>query len=337
MIQPDPADEAGTPTTADAARVTTSVFHEGEQSVQRRAGAFEQAARLGPQMVQRTLDRKFAHFLASQPVIYVAASTPAAVWVSALFGTPGFAHAASPTTVRVRADLDPVDPFSAATQSGPVAVGMLVLEPMTRSRIRINGIARRTGYGLAIELTEAFGNCPKYIQRRHPIKLATEVSADARTPRRGSFLDCSERLLIATADTFIVGSRHPTRGADASHRGGRPGFVAVSDDGSGLTFPDYQGNNMFQTLGNLTADPAIGLLLVDWNSGRTLQLAGTAEVVWNQARVAIWPGAERLVDVRIADVVNRPDGLPLIWHLDETHRLNPKVPHRGSSFAPPDE
>ena len=317
---------------ADAGPVT-SVFHEGEQSVQRRAGAFEQAGRLGPHMIQRALDRKFAHFLASQPVIYMAASAATGVWVSALFGTPGFAHATSPTTVRVRADLDSVDPFSAATQSSAVAVGMLVLEPMTRSRIRINGLAHRTEYGLEIELAEAFGNCPKYIQRRHPIKLAAEVAAEAKTPRRASVLDSSERLLIAAADTFIVGSRHPTRGADASHRGGRPGFVAVSDDGSRLTFPDYQGNNMFQTLGNLTADPAIGLLFVDWRSGRTLQLAGTAEIVWEAARVAGWPSAERLVDVQIADVVNRPDGLPLIWHLDETHRLNPDVPHTGSAFA----
>jgi hypothetical protein len=90
---------------------------------------------------------------------------------------------------------------------------------------------------------------------------------------------------------------------------------------------------MFQTLGNLTADPAIGLLFVDWNSGRTLQLAGTAEVVWDAARIAIWPRAERLVDVRLADVVDRPDGLPLIWQLDEPHRLNPDVPHTGSAVS----
>jgi uncharacterized protein len=332
MIRPDPTDESGTPPMADAAP-TRNVFHEGEQSVQLQAGAFEHAARLGPHMIQRALDRQFAQFLASQPVIYMAASTPTGVWVSALFGTPGFAHARSPTRVRVRADLDPADPLSAATQSGPVAVGILVLESMTRTRIRINGLAHRTEYGLEIELAEAFGNCPKYIQRRHPVKLADQPSADARTPRRASVLDSSEQPLIKNADTFVVGSRHPTRGADASHRGGRPGFVAVFDDGSRLTFPDYQGNNMFQTLGNLTADPAIGLLFVDWNSGRTLQLAGNAEIVWEAARLAIWPRAERLVDVRIAHVVDRPHGLPLIWHLDETYRLNPEVPQTGSASA----
>ena len=281
-------------------------------------------------MIQAALDPDFARFLASEPVVYVAASTPTAVWVSPLWGRPGFARAASPTIVRVNAQLDPVDPLTTAIASGPVPIGMLVLEPMTRARIRINGLAHRTEHGLEIELTEAFGNCLKYIQRRHPVGLADPVVGQGAAPRRGSHLDSSERRLIGAADTFIVGSRHPTRGADASHRGGRPGFVEVSQDGSGLTFPDYQGNNMFQTLGNLSVDPAIGLLFVDWHSGRTLQLAGRAEIVWDAARIARWPKAQRLVEVQIVDVVNRAEGLPLVWELVESHRLNPEIPKRGS-------
>jgi uncharacterized protein len=86
--------------------------------------------------------------------------------------------------------------------------------PSSRSA-PINGLADRTEYGLEVELAEAFGNCPKYIHRRHPVKLADQPSADARTPRRASVLDSSEQLLIKDADTSIVGSRHPTRGADA--------------------------------------------------------------------------------------------------------------------------
>jgi predicted pyridoxine 5'-phosphate oxidase superfamily flavin-nucleotide-binding protein len=213
MIQPDPTDESGARPMADAASVT-SVFHEGEQLVQRRAGAFEHAARLGPHMIQRSLDRKFGQFLAGQPVIYMAASTATDVCLSALFGAPGFAHATSPTTVRVRADLDPFDPFSAATQSGAVAVGMLVLEPMTRSRIRINGLARRRECGLEIELAEAFGNCPKYVQPRHPVRLAAEVAADARSPRRAS-VTC---LLGTSAHRR---RRHLYRRQPASHAGRR--------------------------------------------------------------------------------------------------------------------
>ena len=64
-------------------------------------------------------------------------------------------------------------------------------------------------------------------------------------------------------------------GLDASHRGGRPGFVAVSNDGM-LAFDDYSGNDMFQTLGNLTSNPAAAMLFVDFETAATLQLSGEA-------------------------------------------------------------
>jgi len=74
---------------------------------------------------------------------------------------------------------------------------------------------------------------------------------------------------------------------------------------------------MFQTLGNLTVDPAIGLLFVDWDTGETLQITGKATLDWDPDRVAAWPKAERLVGVRVEEVVDRPAGLPIIWELVE--------------------
>lgn len=304
----------------------SGVFHAGEEVVQKRAGVFDQAARLGPRMVQRALNDEFAQFLASEPVIFLSASAPSGpVWVSALFGPPGFAAATSARQVRVRTAIGPADPLSPVLDAG-AAVGVLVLEPMTRSRIRLNGSATRTADGFTIELKEVFGNCPKYIQRRHPIAVADELTGPKGDARARRSLDEGQRTLVRSADTFFIGSRHPAGGADTSHRGGRPGFVAVSEDGSSLVFPDYQGNNMFQTLGNLAVDPAIGLLFIDWLTGRTLQLTGSAEIVWADDRVTRWPKAQRLLDVAVDQVIDRPDGLPLMWELVETHRLNPAVP-----------
>jgi uncharacterized protein len=207
---------------------------------------------------------------------------------------------------------------------------MLVIEPMTRSRIRLNGTARPTPRGLVLELRECFRNCPKSIQRRQPVAVAPPLEPTVAPVHLSDALDPGQRALIAAADTFVIGSRHPERGADASHRGGRPGFVSLSADGRSLTFPDYQGNTMFQTLGNLAVDPAVGLLLVDWDTGRTLQLSGRATIDWNQERIANWPNAERLVDVRIEKVVDRPAGLLIVWELVESHRLNPPVPAEPS-------
>ena len=84
--------------------------------------------------------------------------------------------------------------------------------------------------------------------------------------------------MIESADTFFLGTTHPDSGNDASHRGGPPGFVRVTGDG--LWWPDYPGNNMFNSFGNLAVDPTAALLFVDFGTGRTLQLSGTATVDW---------------------------------------------------------
>jgi len=82
---------------------------------------------------------------------------------------------------------------------------------------------------------------------------------------------------------------------------------------------------MFQTLGNLAVEPAAGLLFIDWTSGRTLQITGQAQVIWDRERVERWPGVERLVDVRIGATIDRAHALPLRWEFVEAHRLNPPV------------
>jgi len=91
-------------------------------------------------------------------------------------------------------------------------------------------------------------------------------------------------------------------GADASHRGGLPGFVRV-ESVNRLVFPDYRGNRMFNTLGNLELSPRAGLLFPDFTTGDALQLSGRAAVLWDDPRLAEFPGAERLVVFDIEKVV----------------------------------
>jgi predicted pyridoxine 5'-phosphate oxidase superfamily flavin-nucleotide-binding protein len=301
-----------------------SVFHEGELAVQRRAGVGQMAAKLGPRVVQPRLDPQFAEFLARQRFVIVSSSTPAGrTWASVLVGPPGFARACSSDLVAVRTEIADDDPLTRALDQETAALGLLALEPMSRGRIRINGLGRHTRTGLEIDVSEVFGNCPKYIQRRVP--RASDAGTNAVGVLVGQRLDENQTAFVETADTFFLASRHPHRGADASHRGGRPGFVAVSEQGAVVSFPDYRGNNMFQTLGNLAVDPTAGLLFIDWTRGRTLQITGQAEVIWDRQRVERWPGAERLVDVRIDATIDRAHALPLRWEFVEAHRLNPLV------------
>ncbi|HJZ47355.1 MAG TPA: pyridoxamine 5'-phosphate oxidase family protein, partial [Roseiflexaceae bacterium] len=83
------------------------------------------------------------------------------------------------------------------------------------------------------------------------------------------------------------------------------------------------GNTMFQTLGNLQANPQAGLLLIDFASGATLQMAGTTRIIWDAERVAEFAGAERLVEVTVADVVEIADAHPFRSHTVEYSPFNP--------------
>ena len=79
---------------------------------------------------------------------------------------------------------------------------------------------------------------------------------------------------------YVLPRHHsPERGDETSHRGGPAGFVYA--DRKAVEWPDYPGNNMFNSFGNLAVDPTAALLFIDFRSGRTLQLSGSANVVWD--------------------------------------------------------
>ncbi|MFK0043544.1 pyridoxamine 5'-phosphate oxidase family protein [Streptomyces sp. NPDC090741] len=96
--------------------------------------------------------------------------------------------------------------------------------------------------------------------------------------RHATSLASDQARLIRAADTFFLGTTHPQRGNDASHRGGLPGFVRV--EGGSLWWPDYPGNNMFNSLGNPAVDSAAALLFADFVTGHTVHLSGAAVLEW---------------------------------------------------------
>jgi uncharacterized protein len=267
-------------------------YHGGELEVQRRAGGEEIAARL-LRGVRDELPYAAREFLADQPMLCVASIDGADVRADLLHGAPGFISTPDEHTVHV----------AGRAFEGPV--GLLALEPATRRRMRVNGHATATASGFAVRADEVYSNCPKYIQRREIVGLSDDPPG---RPREG--LNESDGELIAAADTFFVATA-AHGGADASHRGGSPGFVTVDEDR--LTFPDYPGNNMYGTLGNLLANPRIGLLFVDWGTGDTLQLSGGAEV----------DPDSRAVHVTIERATRTPNAIPLRWLLLERSRFNP--------------
>lgn len=304
--------------------MTEDVYHEGEIAVQRRAGARERADKMAG-MVEGSIpaSEDVRALVDDQPHAVVASvDREGNVWTSFLTGRPGFIHVADDRTVRFEADPVDGDPLADHLREG-VPAGVLLVDPRDRNRLRLNGVARPagtgTGFDLAIE--EAFPNCPKYIQRRSFDRVVDggDGTGGERTVVAG--LRPDHREWIESADTFFIGSYHPPAGADASHRGGDPGFVDV--EGDTIVYPDYPGNSMFCTLGNVAAHSRVGLLFVDFTDGRTLQITGRAEIVWDDDRVAAVDGAERLVEITAERTVDLAAGTPLRWSLEERSPFNP--------------
>ena len=97
-----------------------------------------------------------------------------------------------------------------------------------------------------------------------------------------------------------------------SHRGGPAGFIHVQGDRE-LLVPDYSGNRMFMTLGNIQADGRAGLLFIDFERGDLLTLTGRAEIVWDGPDLAALPDAERAWRFRLDEGWWLREALPLRW------------------------
>ncbi len=102
---------------------------------------------------------------------------------------------------------------------------------------------------------------------------------------------------------------------DVSHRGGKPGFLRVTDEGGQtvVTMPDFRGNFFFNTLGNIAVNPRVGMLVVDYARGDLLQIAGDAEVVLDEDAVRAYPGALRLVRIVVRSSRWFERALALAW------------------------
>ena len=297
-------------------------FHAGERAVQAQAGVRVMADRVGPS-VHAEMPQAAQDFLSRQPMVVLGyTDAQGRLWASVLSGVPGFARALNGRWAELHTLPRADDPLWEVWREG-TEVGLLAIELSSRRRMRVNGrLARGSEGGMIIAVRQAYANCPKYIQARE-WENAPEVPLTPPPQLRGEKLTESQQEWIMRADTFFIATAHPEAGADASHRGGALGFVRVTDDTT-LVFPDYSGNNMFNTLGNLAVEPRAGLLFVDFTAGDTLQITGEAQVLWDADQATAFAGARRVVEFKIAAVIQTPQAVPLRWRFLEASPFNPR-------------
>ncbi|MEV0260310.1 pyridoxamine 5'-phosphate oxidase family protein [Streptomyces sp. NPDC050617] len=319
-----------------------AIYHEGERAVQRAAGVEAEADRVSVIHGTR-VELTAQAFLSSVSCVALgAADAEGRMWASVLLGEAGFVRA-SPGSVRVlgrpeanapdapatpdapptpeasaipdasaapdapdssgeaelpTSDLSPDDPIGPREPGDPV--GLIAMDFTRRRRLRVNGRVRSWGPRL-IELgvDEAYGNCPRFIHRR---PLDTGLLAHGRRTTSHRELGYWDTELISRADTLFIATKHPEAGADVSHRGGPAGFLRVAGPNR-VQLPDYAGNAMFNTLGNLWSDPRVGLVLRDFATGDTVQLTGRAAIEHEPPRTVWGLEVERVVDITVDRVV----------------------------------
>lgn len=155
-------------------------------------------------------------------------------------------------------------------------------------------------------------------------RLVERLRRSAFTEEDAGFIASLRFFFLATA----TAEGHP----DCSFKGGDPGFVRVISP-TLLAFPDYDGNGMFKSLGNIRANPRIGLLFIAMeDKPKRLRVNGTAEVVLDDPLMAQFEGAQALVRVTPEDIFpNCPRNIPR-YGLQEA---SPYIPRCGQARVEP--
>lgn len=129
----------------------------------------------------------------------------------------------------------------------------------------------------------------RFDTRRIADRLEEVTLHTSFTERDRAFIERSSLFFLATVDADGF--------PDCSHKGGMPGFVRVLDEGH-LAFPDYDGNGMFRSLGNILENPQVALLFIDFERQSRLRVNGAATIRDDDPLLETFVGAQLVVRVK---------------------------------------
>ncbi|KAJ3716330.1 hypothetical protein DFJ43DRAFT_1043349 [Lentinula guzmanii] len=226
-------------------------------------------------------------------------------------GRPGssFIRYIGGSRLRVTAQVWDGEPILRTGKDNMLIAGIGIHFP-TRRRNKIAGFVSRyeragdDGRVVTFDMTvnETIGNCPKYINLRH---LSPQPQTHPKIASENLHLKNEERLpdelinFVFASDTVFLGTTYVAPDKEAasfpSHlgmnqRGGRKGFIRVSrKDGRTLVLPDFSGNRILTSLGNIEASSLASLTFVDFESGAILYLTGEAKNLVGEDAKRIMP------------------------------------------------
>lgn len=284
-------------------------FHEGELQAQKLAGEIAEGESNGAMIGDKLMIGALTFIRAQKMAVVSSRDARGRRWASMLLGDVGFMEPEDRKTLRMTVDPAENDLSDVLWENlrWDEHLGILIIQLRTRQRLRVNGRGHFADGVLTAQVEESYVNCPKYITRREfevvPLAAGAERKSDGSQGRK---LGKPQIALLQATDVLFLATGHPERGADASHRGGNPGFVEAIDANT-LRIPDYFGNSLFNTLGNLLVDPHYGMLVPDFRNERVLQLTGKAKINWSeQDPQHCTGGTGRFVEFHIDEWRERP-------------------------------
>ena len=147
---------------------------------------------------------------------------------------------------------------------------------------------------------------------------------------RAEFSD-EDRAFIAQQSFFFLATADAQGQPDCSYKGGAPGFVRVVSADT-LAFPSYDGNGMFKSLGNISANAAVGMLFIDFQAGKRLRVNGHAALHLDDPLKEAYPEAQAIVRVRAQHIF---PNCPRYIHRMQLVEASPYVPAAGRATPVP--
>lgn len=217
---------------------------------------------------------------------------------------------------------------------GRVMAG-LSIDLATRDRVKLGGrlVAGKVALTgeedvamvqMAMLVEESLGNCPKYLNKKtiHPHLPSPRLISDMLP------LPSEALSLLDKADLFFLSSTDG-RTMDTNHRGGPPGFVRVisndSENGVQLIYPEYSGNRLYQTLGNLHVRPMIGICVPNFETSDVLYLTGQTKIVMGTDASRLLPHTKLAVKIHVTAARFVRNGLTFRGEVVDYSPYNPPV------------
>ena len=304
-----------------------SVFHPGEQQLQQKLGVAERQHEMGLRLIRDYMPDQHREFFAMLRTVHVGAvDATGHPWAIMRSGDAGFMASPNDKTLRIASQPLPGEPPDLELSVG-AKISIVGIQFETCRRNRLNAtVTSHAGGLLEMRVDQSYGNCPKYIQVRNPVAdadLAKVVVTES------AVLSPEDTALIVASDTLLIASRakelgdDPRAGVDINHRGGMPGFVSVLDAAT-IQFPDYKGNNFYNTFGNVVTDDRVGLQFLDFETGTLLNVKGHASLVEDLNDGAL-PLMGRGLRIRVAHVRRSEGAAPIRYEFGEFSDRNPQT------------